>query len=264
MALITTYRHDYIDPRQMHLDYNLKSGSVETSNECNCQPENGESADLAAKLNENCGATAENEGKGEWTGIAPMGLLIKARVIPRGDDNDDENIDQCFVEKPNRYLQNLPNSNPTLFENLRTMNKDDLAKTLNTDRLRSTYQVDYGGMAEYNTGTYGDNEMSEDMIRSGLHSTEANDPCTEESLFKDHRAQQKKCLRPVYRAKVCCKHCPAVHGHWQAEKLQTSEYFASVGATGGLIMKEKLNNHSKCNPRNCKHKIMYSMFRDNK
>lgn len=263
MALITTYRHDYIDPRQMLLNYRAKSQPQQSKNECNCQPEDDESTALAAALNEKCGANPETEGQSEWTGIAPMGLLIKARVIPRGDETDDGNFDQCFVEKPNRYLQNIPNSNPALYDKLRAMNKDDLAKTLNTDRLKSTYQIDYGGVTEYNTGAYGDNEMTEDLIRSGLQSSGPSDPCTEESLFKDHRAPQKKCFRPVYRAKVCCPHCPAVRGHWQSEnRLKTSEYSATVGETGGLIMKERLNDHSKCGANKCKHTIMYSMFKE--
>lgn len=268
MSLITTYRHDYIDPRQMLLNYKLtnaanQSNMQQSKNECNCVPEDDTTARLAARLNEQCGATAADEGKSEWTGIAPMGLLIKARVIPADDQDQTENMDDCFVTKPNRYLQNLPNANPSLFEDLRQMNRDDLSKILDKDRLKTTYQIDYGGVAEYRMGTYGDNEMTEDQIRSGLQSGEPNDPCTDQNLLKEHRAPPKKCFRPIYRTKVCCKHCPAVRGHWQNEsKTKGAEFAMSVNEVGALIMKERLNDHSKCNANKCKHTIMYSMFKD--
>lgn len=265
MALITTYKHDYIDPREMLLNYKAKSQTDQPStNSCNCVPENdADDSELANELNGKCGASPENEGKSEWTGVAPMGLLIKARVIPNGDQNNaDDDDDECSVKKPNRYLKNLPNSNPSLYDNLRKMNKDDLSKILNNDRLKSTYQIDYGGVDEFNTGTYGDDEQFADSLKAGLQSSGPKDPCTEDGVFKDHRSP-KKCYRPVYRARVCCKHCPAVRGHWKIDdKLKTSEYNASIGEIGGLIMKEKLNDHSKCTPKKCNHAIMFTLFKD--
>lgn len=265
MSLITTYRHDYIDPRQMVLNYNLKSENQNViENDCECKPDkDGVCAALAKMLNEKCGAETATEGKSEWTGIAPMGLLIKARVIPKKDGDFEEDLDQCFVDKPNRYLQNLPNSNPTLYEDLRKMNKDDLAKVLNTDRLKTTYQVDYCGEKEFSSGAYGESEMTEDMIRSGLQNGGPSDPCTEQNLFKDHRAPPKRKFEQVYRAKVCCKHCPAVRGHWETEdKLKTSEYNAGFGEIGGLIMNQRLNDHTDCNPNFCKHRMKFTVFKD--
>lgn len=277
--LITTYRHDYVDPREMALSITMAArsaanaankpaqGAGSEAKPCDCPP-----PDAVQELNAKAGATDATRGQSEWTGIAPMGILIKPRII-RGADGHQPDEDgagdnasgrMCFVEKPNRYLANLENESPTLYEDLRKMNKDDLEKIINTDRLLSTYQADYGGMAEYPTGTYdvhNAEDERDDLIRT--FKRELADPCAEESVFKDYRTKIRRCgYRPPRRPQVCAKHCPVVRGHWQAEKksLPISEYAAVHGHVGAVIMRQNLNDHRRCRPTNCKHAIMYHLL----
>lgn len=273
--LITTYRHDYLDPREMALSVTMAARSAahttsgaqsKDAQTCDCSP-----PDQLPELNAKAGATDATRGQSEWTGIAPMGILIKPRIISGadGDQPNDTDADSsagrtCFVEKPNQYLANLENNSPSLYDDLRKMNKDDLQQIINTDRLRSTYQADYGGMAEYPSGTYdrhNANDDRTDMIRT--FKAELADPCSEDAVFKDHRTRIKRCgYRPPRRPDVCAKHCPVVQGHWQAEKKQLpcSEYAAVHSHIGQVILRKNLNDHCKCKPSYCKHAIMYSLL----
>lgn len=249
--LISTYRHDYTPP----LSIKVEIGSAAAHNPCDCCAAKTKPPNVLQQADDCCIApTSENA---EWTGIAPMGALIKPRIIPVSEvEDDDRLIDACSTDKPNRFLANVHNANPGLYESLKLLNNDDLLKRLDANRLMTTYQVDYCRMKEYSEGLYMEDEADKAALMDSLFTV--NDPCGDESVIKE---QAKPCPRvSIKRTKVCCKHCDTKKeatvplGHWKATDKIESEYTATVGRIGDFVMKFNINNHSKCKTEDkCKH-----------
>lgn len=145
MALLitTTYRKDYVD-----------FTASKTACECPAVP----APPQLALLNWRAGATAAGRGRSEWTGIAPSACRFRTRIIPdaAGASGVPETLSktaQCMRQRPNRFLATLYDTHPRLWAVLALAAKEQ-AKTIGQNRMFSTYQVNYGGMAEYPNGVY--------------------------------------------------------------------------------------------------------------
>lgn len=143
--ITTTYRKDYVDFTKTA---SPSDRSVESA-----------PAQLEL-LHCRAGATAAGRGRSEWTGIAPSACKFRTRIIPNaaGASGVPELLsktEQCLRQRPNRFLLNLYNTHPGLWAVLARAAKDQ-AKTIGQNRMFSTYQVNYGGMAEYPNAVYDD------------------------------------------------------------------------------------------------------------
>lgn len=63
-------------------------------------------------------------------------------------------INQCLVDRPNRYLANLPLNNSALYKKLRALTPADVKRSRDFLRSKSTYQIDYGQAKEWLEGVY--------------------------------------------------------------------------------------------------------------
>lgn len=252
--LLTTYKQDYINPNMMDTS---KVSHNKKQNDCKCDEE-AVNVDLV-KMIENCGTKPGASEKSEWTGIAPMGVLIHPRIIP---DREIENtqrdqhkpIGSCFQDKPNKFLNNLRNAYPDLYEKLKAMNHNDLQNLVTTNSLKSTYQIDYGNIAEYANGVYDDEEKATNKAFLN-DSNGPNDPCALDNIIKVLESSGKVgCQLGVpKRTSICLKHCT---GHWQIGpkiNLKRTEYSDTISRIGGEIIKANIHDHEKCKIGNCKH-----------
>lgn len=251
--MLTTYTHDYLPPNIERYNFTKlstlgpKSG-FKTKNESTQLPV------IAASCGEN-----------EWTGIAPMGILIKPRLIP-DEPKDTRKINSCFSDKPNKFLESLCIKYPELYERIMSTPKDDLYRQIDSDRFRSTYQVDYDHISEFPHGVYDglttkNNQEIEDF--------NSKDPC---AIYRGNPKIVKQidpvdpCLglyRPV-RVETITK-IPKNYtssSHWTdgATKMKgpnVSEYTDGISKIGGIIQKENLNDHSKCKSgKSCIHEFL--------
>lgn len=239
-ASITTYKHDYIDPRTIEGNLN----DDKSKNKIKDQPP----IEVLA-LAEKCGIPAKSMHS-EWTGIAPMGALIYPRIIPDSEAEGHPATAGC-TERPNRFLANVQNNNPGLYERLKSMNQDDLQMQVKANSLKTTYQIDYGHLNEFNTGP-----LDEEERVKGVFLT-PTDQCGTGSVLNDIVAGKGQRNRPgnAKRTNICIKHCEPA-GHWQiATKTRfESEYSATTSRMGGIILKHNIHEHGKCRSQNtCKH-----------
>lgn len=139
LLINTTYRHDYVDFKKAQHSYACSLGPVPPQ------------LDL---LNSRAGATAAGRGHSEWTGIAPACGTFRTRIIPNATDavlvaQTRSKTAECERQKTNRFLLNVYDTNPELWAVLVRQ-----SQAHNTNRMFSTYQVNYGGMVEWPTGVY--------------------------------------------------------------------------------------------------------------
>lgn len=241
-APITTYKHDYIDPRTVKANFNDDKSKK-------CINEQPQIAVLA--IAEECGIPAKSM-QSEWTGIAPMGALIYPRIIPDSEAEGHPSTSGC-TDRPNKFLANVQNNNPGLYERLKSMNQDDLQMRVKANSLKTTYQVDYGHLTEFNTGP-----IQEEEERVKAIFLTPTDQCGTGSVLNDNAAGSRgQCKRPgnAKRTNICIKHCEPA-GHWQivAKTRFESEYSATTSRMGGIILKHNIHEHKKCkSQKTCKH-----------
>lgn len=182
----TTYTHDFIPPNSLMA---IKNKSVANNKpeilvnekhvrwqELPTQATNTNSSDKQlSKIAESC------KNNSEWTGIAPMGILISPRIIPADNTIDDsrKQLNSCYEEQPNKFLQELPNKYPNLYEQLKNTNPDDIQMQTYKNCFNSTYQIDYGKRPEYAKGLY-----PKQAVLSGKSFVNAEfiDPCAIEDI----------------------------------------------------------------------------------
>lgn len=251
-TLVTTYRHDYVDPKEMALSVTLANASGAGSKPASPKPCECIPADEAAAVEASSSATS-----------APVSITSPTNNS-RPTDDDTENDDRtCEPRNPHKYLETIANVYPLLFDDLKRMNKDDLQSILNTDRMRSTYQHDFGRMTEF--PVYDDSGAASDAAKDAMieqFRLELRDPCGEAAVFKDRGTRIRVCgYRPPFRVNVCAKHC-SVSQRDQAERrtVVQSEYAANTSKLGDTIMRVNLHSHSKCKPSRCVHEIRYSLL----
>lgn len=261
-TLTTTYRHDYLSP---NLDrYNISKMEATESKSGDCKCELKDEVPNISNLGESC------RGGGEWTGVAPMGILLKPRNISVTYDDEQANGKSCFSEKPNKFLEKLCIKYPELYERLKQTPHDDLYRKIDTDRFKSTYQIDFCNLSEYPEGVY-DGLQSKNNLPQGAGSSGTSDPCAiyrankTKSLPNIDEDSDNPCIglyRPV-RVDVITR-IPKSYvssSHW-GEKLiikgpRISEYKDVISRIGGIIQKENLHDHSKCSEgKNCSHRYL--------
>lgn len=194
----TTYRHDYRDRKRPCLV-------------CR-EPDDRRIADLLEALNARAGATRAGLGCSRWTAPAPAGCTHGTRITPYAantaeDDNSAtvryRGINACMADRPNRFLRTLWRLYPELYEQrLFEQQQQELAgnerqKQINRSRAFSTYQVDYGGMAEYPLLTY-DCELERLRVRAARECKEFEEdreqPLDAESFGHWQARDRLKCI----------------------------------------------------------------------
>lgn len=240
-APITTYKHDYIDPRTLKANLNDDKSNKRSKDEPQI---------AVLTIAEECAIPAKSM-KSEWTGIAPMGALICPRIIPDCAAEGHPSTSGC-TERPNKFLSNVQNNNPGLYERLKSINQDDLQMQVKANSLKTTYQIDYGHLNEFNTGP-----LDEEERVKGIFLT-PTDQCGTGSMLNDNVAgtgQRRKCPGNLKRTNICIKHCEP-KGHWQitAKTRFESEYSGTTSRMGGIILKHNIHDHGKCRSQSiCKH-----------
>lgn len=162
--MLTTYKHDYLPPNIERYNFTKLSNLGPKSG----FKTNNESTQLPEKFGSSC-------GENEWTGIAPMGILIKPRLIP-DEPKDSRKINSCFSDKPNKFLESLCIKYPELYERIKSTPKDDLYRQIDSDRFRSTDQVDYDHISEFPHGVY-DGLTTKNNLPQGIENFNSKDPC---------------------------------------------------------------------------------------
>lgn len=185
MNATTTYRHDYVQPKIKRIKSeenknHMYSGKPDDkkmpikklSRSCECQ----------SKLIENKNNTSLNDinnkcANTEWTRIAPMGALIKPRIIPMDNLKIENETKTCFDKKPNKFLEKLPQKYPKLYEEIKKTSNDELNRKTCENGMKSTYQIDYCGIQENIGGIYSENVSSSIDTNSSKPKYYICDPC---------------------------------------------------------------------------------------
>lgn len=189
----TTYQHDFIPPnslmaiKDINFTNNNKTEMSSKDKHLCCKPllsqtkptlnTNTNEKELL-KIAESCKNT------NEWTGIAPMGILITPRIIPENtidNANTKKDVNSCFEEQPNKFLQQLSNKYPNLYEKLKNKNPDDIQNQLYTNCFKSTYQIDYGNEPEYAKGLYINQTVNFEPGKL-IKNSQFSDPCAIEDI----------------------------------------------------------------------------------
>lgn len=174
--MLTTYKHDYLPPNIER--YNFTKLST-------LGPKSGfQTNNISTQLPEKIGASC---GESEWTGIAPMGILIKPRLIPE-EPKDSAKINSCFSDKPNKFLESLCINYPELYERIKSTPNDDLYRQIDSDRFKSTYQVDYDHISEFPHGVY-DGLTTKINLPQGIENFNSRDPC---SIYRGNSTKIKE------------------------------------------------------------------------
>lgn len=63
-------------------------------------------------------------------------------------------INQCLINKPNRYLLNLRRNNSSIYKKLKVLTPTDVDRSRDFLKSKSTYQIDYGHAKEWLEGVY--------------------------------------------------------------------------------------------------------------
>lgn len=280
--MISTYQHDYVPPNSKryefmsHLKANdgLGGGKIV---ECECIAEDKIKAHPDAV--KNCPTV-------EWTGIAPMGRLINPRLIPTELPQDQ--LDQmalspesdCLKLQPNRFLKILRNVYPDLYERLKLMPKGELGRRLETNRMYTTYQIDYCDVKEYPEGIYESLKPNDEVSKIKSDKLMADKaPCSEFRADVMKQLERENATGYEVKADECeqaykpfqAKFADSAqfvnsgnNSHWKtasstfSKSPNFSEYMDSISRNGCIIMRNKLHDHSKCLANHCRHEIRFN------
>ncbi|XP_064556898.1 uncharacterized protein LOC135441286 [Drosophila montana] len=280
--MLSTYQHDYVPPNtkryefMSHLKTNDGFGGPKVV-ECECVEE--DKVKPPADAVKNCSGV-------EWTGIAPMGRLVDPRLIPTELAQDQvEKMafapeSDCLKLQPNRFLKILRNIYPDLYERLKLMPKEELGRRLETNRMYTTYQIDYCDVNEYPEGIYESMKPTDEASKMKSDKLMAHKaPCSE--FRSDVMKQLERENTTGYEVKA--DECEQAYkpfktsfsdssqfvnsgnnSHWKTagstfRKVPNfTEYMDSISRNGCIIMRNKLHDHSKCLANHCRHEIRFN------
>lgn len=211
----TTYSRDYSDPKSLHPNDIVSTAAHP------CPVPKVVDQVPSVKRDSCC----HDKPTSEWTGIAPMGLLLRPNVIPLAATSAPTNNTHC-----GRAPQ--PAVDPA----------GTVAPTRPCKRMFSTYAADYS-----------------DAVRRSLSSSRAGEPVADDFRTRFERGS----YAPIWRPKTCLQHCPATRrtaDNRTVDRKRVSEYMGITSHTGGIIMRYKLNDHKKCMPWKCEHLIPYAVL----
>lgn len=274
--LVTTYRHDYVSPHTKRYAFlkaknekDLEQGGKEP---CQCVEDKQE---VPKAVEKQCAI--------EWTGVAPMGRLIDARIIPTTitpeqlDAMANDGRSDCFKEQPNRFLKILRTAYPDLYERLKQMPKDELNRRLERERMFTTYQIDYCNVDEYPEGIYKSlNDEDETKKLNANKLLQHQDACAEfranvmQEISKDGEKSymQKDPCEKIYKPfKISFGDSARFinsgnNSHWRTaafkKRANFTEYMDSISRVGCVIMRNNIHNHQKCSSKHCRHQLVHN------
>ncbi|TDG46752.1 hypothetical protein AWZ03_006799 [Drosophila navojoa] len=215
-----------------------------------------------------------------------MGRLIDPRLIPAELPQDQ--IDQmamspesdCLKLQPNRFLKILRNVYPDLYERLKLMPKGELGRRLETNRMYTTYQIDYCDVKEYPEGIYESLKPNDEVSKIKSDKLMTNKaPCSEFRSDVMKQLERENATGYEVKADECeqaYKPFQATfsdsaqfvnsgnNSHWKtasstfSKSPNFSEYMDSISRNGCIIMRNKLHDHSKCLANHCRHEIRFN------
>lgn len=281
--MISTYQHDYVPPNTKRYDFMTQNKHQDGRGgpkivECECVE--------GDKIRPPADATAACATGVEWTGIAPMGRLIDPRLIPAQLSQDQaDNMalapeSDCFKLQPNRFLKILRNIYPDLYERLKLMPKDELGRRLDTNRMFTTYQIDYCELNEYPEGIYESMKLTDkaSKMKSDKLMTH-KEPCSEfradvmrqmeRENSTSYDVQADECQQAYKPFKTTFSDSSQFvnsgsNSHWKTgtnafrKDPNFTEYMDSISRNGCIIMRNKLHDHSKCLANHCKHELRFN------
>lgn len=262
MFMTTTYRHDYKPPKTNRYRF-LEKNTMEPP--CSCPKEDFQ------KL-----STSECP-QPEWTGVAPMGKLVAPRLIPTKLDytsKEEVKLANCQEEQPNRFLKSLKECYPDLYERLLALPQEDLRKNIHSNRLMSTYQIDFCKLREFDEGLY---KTAVDKDDKNKHLLTLTSGC---ETFRNRIASEVKKQRDISNLECVRAYRPkkfnfsdsakfnsvAETSHWSAPNLGKtytfSEYMDGVSKTGCVILQNDIHVHDKCTKESCNHQLKKCKFNE--
>ncbi|EDW54068.1 uncharacterized protein LOC6613169 [Drosophila sechellia] len=278
--MLSTYQHDYVPPNAKRYEFLTRPRGADDHSgpqvkECECVDES--KIVIPPNASKDCGGV-------EWTGIAPMGKLVDPRIIPTQLTQDQ--VDKmafsaetdCFKLQPNRFLKILRTVYPDLYERLKVMPKEELSRRLETNRMNTTYQIDYCDMNEYPEGIY-ESLKTEDESKNASKLMSERGPCNEfrsnvmneleREASAGYEISSDECQKNYKPFKTSFSDSSQTiesgsNSHWNSapttyRKVPTfSEYMDSISRNGCVIMRNKLHDHSKCLAKYCKHELKFT------
>ncbi|XP_030381223.1 uncharacterized protein LOC115629053 [Scaptodrosophila lebanonensis] len=279
--LTSTYQHDYVAPNARRYEFMIGSKGKGPRDaigivECQCVDE----TKIRTPEIKDC-------DKGvEWTGIAPMGRLVDPRLIPAEIPPDQAAKmaitpdSDCFALQPNRFLKILRTVYPDLYERLKIMPKEELGRRLETNRMYTTYQIDFCNLNEYPEGIYESLKTEDETSKINSSKLLTNKPpCAEfrsnvmQELERDTSAGFQvsidDCEKKYKPFKTTFADSTQFvnsgdNSHWNVssntyrKSPQFTEYMDSISRNGCVIMRNRLHDHSRCLPNYCRHEIKFT------
>ncbi|XP_055902337.1 uncharacterized protein LOC129938679 [Eupeodes corollae] len=273
MILTTTYRHDFNPPLTQRYNF-IKPQQDEETNKiqtCDCNVETKITPPASAALDKQCGAV-------EWNSMAPVGRLIEPRLIPSpGQEYTNNKADGCKYDQPNRFLKILRTCYPDLYERLKATPTKELNRHLDAERLKTTYQIDYGNENEYPvdfSNYLDDTEENKNNITDELNEEERTCDKFKNDLMNEIHDKTNKsdefdeCVKKYKPVKYTFADSSRFSSsgnfsHWAAppliKKTTFTEYMDTISKTGCIIKKNNIHSHTKCQKgKNCRHKLIHT------
>lgn len=98
----------------------------------------------------------------------------------------------CFQTKPNKFLEDLPQQHPKLYESLK--GKQHTQTVRECERRKTTVQIDFGHVLEYPTGPYENHNKDERHVKcKSVHKWHLVDPCEKTVASCDEQLDTTSC-----------------------------------------------------------------------
>lgn len=276
--LVTTYQHDYVAPYTKRYAFIQGQKYIGEMPKVECQCIEETKIGIPENVQKQCPAV-------EWTGVAPMGRLIDARIIPTKFSDEqleaitDETLrSDCFKEQPNRFLKILRTNYPDLYERLKQMPKDEMNRRLDRDRMFTTYQLDFCNINEYPEGIYESIKTEDETSKLNASKLlQSQEPCADlrtnaiEELAKEVSNNRAGMLDPCEKSYKPFKISFADSSrfinsgnssHWRSnvftKKAKFSEYMDTINKIGCIVMKNNIHDHQKCTKNHCRHQLLHA------
>ncbi|KZC07562.1 hypothetical protein WN55_08333 [Dufourea novaeangliae] len=213
---ISTYQKDYAWPsrKMQHTSPELRDGGS-----CRCKPRPPE-----LKVTKVCGDQME------WSRQGPMGRLLDPKLYPAKTGPHPESEATKF-DQPDTYLKKLEEKHPNLYGIVQSTTEDEVMMRVDQDRLKTTYQVDYGG------------EKSSQMCTSD-----------DSTLKRSQKEEVSPRLEHIKKQREEKKHKSKMKRKDEDEPPETripawrSEYQDNISKLGGAIMKHRLHQRKTAAP----------------
>lgn len=89
-----------------------------------------------------------------WERLSPVHRDIQMAKVEDDHWTPKKKIHPCFEQKPNRFLLNLKEQYPKLYDELKKISQEEDREEVR----RTTFQIDFGHLPEYVRGLYPENE----------------------------------------------------------------------------------------------------------